>query len=63
MKEVRGSVLNILAEMSGGLQAGMGYNGAKNLEELRDKARFVRISSAGMKESAPHDVIEVAKRS
>ncbi len=62
MKEVRGSVVNILAEMSGGLQAGMGYNGAKNLEELRKKARFVRISSAGMKESAPHDVIEVAKR-
>jgi len=63
MKEVRGSVINTLAEMAGGLQAGMGYNGAKNLEELRSKARFVRISPAGMKESAPHDVIEVAKRS
>lgn len=62
MKEVRGSVINILAEMAGGLQSGMGYNGAKDLTELKKKARFVRISSAGMKESAPHDVIEVAKR-
>ena len=63
MKEVRGSVVNILAEMAGGLQSGMGYNGAKDLSDLKQKARFVRISSAGMKESAPHDVIEVAKRS
>ena len=62
MKEVRGSVVNTLAEMAGGLQAGMGYNGAKDLAALRQKARFVRISSAGMKESSPHDVIEVAKR-
>ncbi len=62
MKEVRGSVINVLAEMAGGLQSGMGYNGAKDLSELKQKARFVRISSAGMKESAPHDVIEVAKR-
>jgi len=63
MKEVRGSAQNILAEMAGGLQSGMGYNGAKNFDELRKKARFVRISTAGLKESAPHDVIEVAKRS
>ncbi|MBT7866380.1 MAG: hypothetical protein HN763_08510, partial [Opitutales bacterium] len=41
---------------------GMGYNGAKDLAALKQKARFVRISSAGMKESSPHDVIEVAKR-
>lgn len=62
MKEVSGTVVNILAEMAGGLQSGMGYNGAKDLTALKRKARFVRISSAGMKESAPHDVIEVAKR-
>ena len=62
MKEVRGSVVNMLAEMAGGLQSGMGYNGAKDLAALKQKARFVRISSAGMKESSPHDVIEVAKR-
>ena len=62
MKEVRGSVVNMLAEMAGGLQSGMGYNGAKDLAALKQQARFVRISSAGMKESSPHDVIEVAKR-
>ncbi|MEM9158054.1 MAG: IMP dehydrogenase, partial [Verrucomicrobiota bacterium] len=63
MKEVRGSLANTLAELAGGIQSGMGYNGAKTLEELKQNARFVRISSAGMKESAPHDVIEIAKRS
>ena len=63
LKEVQGSVANILAEMVGGLQAGMGYNGAKNLAELKEKSRFVRISPAGMKESTPHDIIEVSKRS
>jgi len=62
MKEVSGTVVNILAEMAGGLQSGMGYNGAKDLAALKRNARFVRISSAGLKESAPHDVIEVAKR-
>ncbi len=61
MKEVRGSVVNSLAELAGGIQSGMGYLGAANLSELRTKARYVKISSAGMKESAPHDVIEVAK--
>jgi len=44
------------------VQSGMGYLGATNLAELRSKARFVRVSSAGMKEAAPHDVIEVATR-
>ena len=62
MKEVRGSVVNSLAELAGGIQSGMGYLGAANLNELKEKARYVKISSAGMKESAPHDVIEVAKR-
>ena len=63
LKEVQGSVANILAEMVGGLQAGMGYNGAKNLAELKEKSRFVRISPAGMKESTPHDIVEISKRS
>lgn len=62
MKEVQGSVTDTLAEMAGGIQSGMGYIGAANLAELKEKARFVRISSAGMKESTPHDVIEVSKR-
>ena len=62
MKEVRGSVSDTLAELGGGIQSGLGYLGAKNLEEHRKLARFVRISPAGLKESAPHDVIEIAKR-
>ncbi len=62
MKEVHGSVVKVLTELAGGIQSGMGYNGAKTIAELKEKARFVRISPAGMKESAPHDVIEVAKR-
>jgi len=43
--------------MIGGLLAGMGYCGAANLAELRAKARFVKISSAGLHESHVHDVI------
>ncbi|MCH6258011.1 IMP dehydrogenase [Puniceicoccaceae bacterium K14] len=62
MKEVRGPVANLLAEYAGGIQSGMGYLGAANLTDLKKNARFVRISPAGMKESAPHDVIEIAKR-
>ena len=63
MKEVQGTVAETLAPLAGGIQAGMGYLGAATLPELKTKARFVRISAAGMKESAPHDVIEVSKRS
>lgn len=62
MKEVRGPVANLLAEYAGGIQSGMGYLGAATLPQLKKNARFVRISSAGMKESAPHDIIEIAQR-
>jgi IMP dehydrogenase len=41
----------------------MGYLGAKDLVQLRKKARYVRVTPAGQKEAAPHDVIEVATRS
>jgi IMP dehydrogenase len=44
----------------GGLRAGMGYVGAANLDELFERARFVRITAAGLKESHPHDV-EITK--
>jgi len=62
LKEVSGSIDNVLAELIGGVQSGMGYLGAKNLNELRTKARYVRVSAAGQKEAAPHDVIEVSTR-
>ena len=59
LKEVVGSVDRVLAQLIGGIQSGMGYLGAANLEQLRDKARFIRVSAAGMKEAAPHDVVEL----
>ncbi|MBJ3776718.1 IMP dehydrogenase [Acuticoccus mangrovi] len=52
----RGPVSGILHQLTGGLRSAMGYVGAKNLEELRDKARFVRITNAGLAESHVHDV-------
>jgi IMP dehydrogenase len=62
LKEISGSVDNILTDLIGGIQSGMGYLGSKNLGELRAKARYVRVSGAGQREAAPHDVIEVSTR-
>jgi IMP dehydrogenase len=59
LKEVSPSLDTVLGQFVGGIQSGMGYLGAANLEELRDRARFIRITSAGQRESAPHDVIEL----
>ncbi len=53
----RGSVADNLFQLIGGLKSGMGYVGSRTIEELREKARFLRISVAGMKESHVHDVI------
>jgi IMP dehydrogenase len=47
----------MIYQLVGGLRSGMGYVGAKNIEELRQKAKFVRITAAGLKESHVHDVI------
>ncbi|MGB3503574.1 MAG: IMP dehydrogenase [Mesorhizobium sp.] len=52
----KGPVAGVLHQLTGGLRASMGYVGARDLGELRDKARFVRISSAGLRESHTHDV-------
>jgi IMP dehydrogenase len=59
LKEVVGSVDRVLGQLVGGIQSGMGYLGAANLDQLRSKARFIRVSAAGMKEAAPHDVVEL----
>jgi IMP dehydrogenase len=53
----RGLLSETIYQLLGGLRAGMGYLGAKDLDSLREKARFVRITSAGRKESHVHDVI------
>ena len=59
LKESVGSLSGVLRELVGGIQSGMGYLGAADLEQLRNKARYIRVSPAGQKESAPHDVITV----
>jgi IMP dehydrogenase len=53
----KGAAATVLHQLTGGLRAAMGYVGAKNLKELHEKAEFVRISGAGMRESHVHDVI------
>ncbi len=53
----RGSLTSNIHQLVGGLRSGMGYIGAPNLNELRRRARFMRISSAGLQESHVHDVI------
>ncbi len=53
----RGTIRENIVQMIGGLKAGMGYLGAATIKELQEKAKFVRISSAGLKESHVHDVI------
>jgi IMP dehydrogenase len=52
----KGPVASVLHQLTGGLRAAMGYVGAGNLAEFHDKAQFVRISSAGLRESHVHDV-------
>jgi IMP dehydrogenase len=53
----KGTVAEVLYQMAGGLRAGMGYCGAKTIQDLQEKAQFVKITTAGVKESHPHDVI------
>jgi len=53
----RGTLSETIYQMVGGIRSGMGYVGAADLEDLRHKARFVRISSAGYVESHPHSVL------
>ncbi|HHX65228.1 MAG TPA: IMP dehydrogenase, partial [Chloroflexi bacterium] len=53
----KGNLSDSIFQLMGGLRSGMGYVGATNLDELKEKATFVRISSAGYVESHPHSVI------
>jgi IMP dehydrogenase len=52
----KGPAGNVLHQLAGGLRAAMGYTGARNLEDFRSNATFVRISGAGLNESHVHDV-------
>jgi IMP dehydrogenase len=52
----KGSMINILHQLMGGLRASMGYTGCADIEEMRSKPEFIRVTGAGMKESHVHDV-------
>ncbi|GAB4154794.1 MAG: IMP dehydrogenase [Candidatus Promineifilaceae bacterium] len=52
----KGKLADVLYQMIGGVRAGMGYIGANNLTELREKAQFIRITNAGLMESHPHSI-------
>jgi IMP dehydrogenase len=52
----RGKAREVLTQLVGGLQSGMSYSGAHSVEEFQQKAIFVRMTGAGLKESGPHDV-------
>ncbi len=52
----KGLLSDTIYQLMGGLRAGMGYTGCANIQELHDKAKFVRITGAGLKESHPHDI-------
>lgn len=53
----KGPAGNVMHQLSGGLRAAMGYVGARNIKEFHEKAQFVRISNAGLRESHVHDVM------
>ncbi|RPJ61473.1 MAG: IMP dehydrogenase [Acidobacteria bacterium] len=53
----KGSVENLIPMLIGGVRSGMGYCGVRNIKELQTKARFIRVSNLGLRESHVHDVI------
>ncbi len=53
----KGMLGDLLHQLKGGIQAGMGYCGSKTIEELKEKTHFVRVSSAGLREAHVHDVL------
>ncbi len=53
----KGSLRNLIPQLTGGLRSGMGYCGCRTIEDLKEKAKFIRITNSGLKESHVHDVI------
>ena len=56
MVPYKGAVADFVYQLTGGLRSGMGYNGARTLPELAAKAKFLRVTPAGLRESHPHDI-------
>ncbi|MBC7331562.1 MAG: IMP dehydrogenase [Synergistetes bacterium] len=57
MVPYKGSVKDVVDQLVGGVKSGMGYVGARNIKELHQKARFIKVTYAAVRESHPHDVI------
>jgi IMP dehydrogenase len=57
MVPYKGSIEDLIPQMTGGLRAGMGYCGCRTIQELKTRTRFLRITNSGMKESHVHDVL------
>jgi len=57
MVPYKGSIEGMIPQLTGGLRAGMGYCGCRNIQELQTRSRFIRITSFGLKESHVHDVL------
>ena len=53
----RGPLGSMIYQLVGGLRAGMGYTGCRNIKELRTKANFIKVTNAGLREGHVHDVI------
>jgi IMP dehydrogenase len=53
----KGPLRDVVFQLTGGLRSGMGYLGARTLDELRERARFVRITAGGLRESHAHDIV------
>ena len=53
----KGALAETVYQLNGGLKSGMGYCGCKNIQELKTKTTFIRITPAGLRESHPHDVV------
>jgi len=56
MVPTKGPLADYVFQLAGGVRSGMGYCGAKNLQALRERARFLRVTPAGLRESHPHDI-------
>jgi IMP dehydrogenase len=56
MVPYKGAVADFIYQIVGGLRSGMGYCGARTLQELSERAKFLRVTVAGLRESHPHDI-------
>ncbi|MDP8907462.1 MAG: IMP dehydrogenase, partial [Thermoproteota archaeon] len=56
MVPYKGSVIEIIRQLVGGVRSGLSYCGAKTISEMNENAEFIKITAAGYKESQPHDV-------